>query len=407
MNKPSSEQMKSLIREARRTGSFREAVLAHNDEYGIENIDYAFGNPKVEVASTRKPRWVDSLLQALYRTPFRRLKTIVTDEGLHAVGYEKTAEKIESPLSVTGRVTLPTTIYTRKQIDRDDVIDITDFDVVTWLRSQMVKARDLELVRAILIGDGRAADDPDKIDELCIRPIASDDDAYVVRPDDSIDATAMTWAEQASAFVAAFLAVRDNYAGPEYPDLFISDRLFSEILQLTDESGAFLYTRNTLADILRVRFIIPISLFDRAGRIASDDEYRGVMAIAFNPEDYAVGGVTDDFMSKFDMDFNRDKYLLETRCSGALIRLKSAIVIDKIRTAPVVGIRVTTPPTKTEYVVGETFDPTGMVVSTVNALGETGDEVPADQLRYNPDGPLQTDDTEVVITAEIPDEEVQ
>ena len=407
MNKPSKEQMKSLIREARRTGSFREAVLAHSDEYGIDNIDYAFGNPKVAVLSTRKPRWVDGLLQALHRTPFRRLKTVVTNEDLRAAGYEKTAEKAESPLSVTGRVTLPTTIYTRKQMDRDDVVDIIDFDVAAWLRGEMVKARDLELARAILIGDGRAADDPDKIDESCVRPIASDDAAYVVRPDDAIDATSMTWAEQASAFVSAFLAVRDKYAGPEYPDLFISDRLFSEILQLTDEAGSFLYTRSTLTDILRVRFIIPISLFDRAGRIASDDEYRGVMAIAFNPEDYAVGGVTDDFMSKFDMDFNRDKYLLETRCSGALIQLKSAIVIEKIRPAPVAGIRVTTPPTKTEYVAGETFDPTGMEVSTINALGETGDVVPEDQLSYKPDGPLQTADTEVVITAEIPDEEVQ
>ena len=327
--------------DAIKSGSFRDAFLSHLDpvageDYGIENIDYMF--PDAQTVGTapalvqRRMKWVGTVINGTYHTPFSRIKSLAADltaAAARAKGYVKGSQKTDEVISLLRRITTPTTIYKKQKLDRDDIVDITDFDVVVWMKAEMRVMLDEELARAILVGDGRAAEDPDKIAEDHIRPIWTDDEMYANHV--TLEADADT-----EDIVTAIIRSYENYNGSGTPTMFVRTSLLTDMLLMKAMDGRRLYvTQAELEAALRVSSIVEVPVMSTLTRENDDEDDVNLLAIIVNLKDYAVGadkGGQVSLFDDFDIDYNQQKYLLETRCSGALVLPQSATVIEQIVT---------------------------------------------------------------------------
>ena len=336
----SHEDVKGIVADAMKVGSFKEAVEGYALQHGIENIDVLFPDAKAVTNTpewdSRRVEWVKAVLNGTKHTPFSRIKSLVADltyDDARAKGYIKGTMKKEEFFGVAKRTTGPTTIYKKQKLDRDDIIDITDFDVVVWLKAEMRLMLDEEIARAVLIGDGRDVEDEDKISETNIRPIASDDDLYSVKVNVPAGGTP-------SDIVDALIANRTYYKGTGTPTMFTTEAFLTRLLLAKDTTGRRLYrTVSELASELRVSSIETVEVME------SQDE---VVAILVNLADYTIGadrGGDVTMFDDFDIDYNQYKYLIETRISGALTKIKSALVVREVdadddAVAPVAPSRV-------------------------------------------------------------------
>ena len=330
----SHSDMQAIFADAKRHGSLKESVLAH----GIENIETLFPEPK----STNNPPewinremgWVKNVMGAVHHTPFSRIKSMfadLTEDDARAKGYIKGNFKKEQVFSLMKRTTTPTTIYKKQKLDRDDVIDIADFDVVAWLKSEMRMMLEEELARAILVGDGRLASSDDKINELNIRPIWTDDDFYTIKKKISVSANA-TDDQKAKAFIRACVKSRKEYKGSGNPTLYTTEDVLTDLLLLEDSTGRVIYeTEDKLRSALRVSAIVTVPVMEGLKRTDEESNELNLMGIIVNLNDYNVGadkGGAVNMFDDFDIDYNAQKYLIETRCSGALVKPFSAIALE-------------------------------------------------------------------------------
>ena len=334
----SHDAMETIIADGKRYGSLKESFLAHAQEYGIENIDYLF--PEAKSLNTppdfikREMGWVQKVMSGTHHTPFSRIKSMfadITEDDARAKGYIKGKLKKEEVFSLLKRTTTPTTIYKKQKLDRDDVIDITDFDVVAWLKSEMRMMLDEEIARAILVGDGRLASSDDKINESNIRPIWKDEDLYNIKSTIEVDAAA-TADQKAKAFIRACIKSRKNYKGSGDPTLYTTEDVVTDCLLLEDMNGRVIYdTMEKLRTALRVKEIVTVPVMEGLTRSNDEGETLNLMGIIVNLTDYNVGadkGGAINMFDDFDIDYNQQKYLIETRCSGALIKPFSAISLE-------------------------------------------------------------------------------
>ena len=335
----SHSEMVTIIEEARATkGSLKDTCLAH----GITDIDVMFPDHKTMNGEPefikRNDDWVAKVLGGVHHTPFSRIKTIfadITAEEARAKGYQKGKLKIEEVFRLLKRVTNPTTVYKKQKLDRDDVLDITDFNILPWLKKELRMMLDEEVARAILIGDGRdPVDDADsKINEECIRPIWKMEELFTVKY--AIDgASAVTGEDRARAFITAAVKSRKQYKGSGAPSMFMPEDLLTECLLLEDKNGRVIYeTEDKLRARLRVSEIIPVPVMEGEAIKRSDDDGNKyeLAGLYVNLKDYNVGtdkGGEINFFDDFDIDYNQMKYLMETRCSGTLTKPYSAVAIE-------------------------------------------------------------------------------
>ena len=327
------DDMMDIIADGKKYGSLKESVLQH----GIENIGVLFPDAKSvdeqPVTISRPMDWVNSIMSGVKRTPFSRIKSStidVTGEAARAKGYTKGKKKTEEIVTALKRSTDPTTIYKKQKLDRDDVIDITDFDVVSWIKKEMRIMLDEEIARAILIGDGRVASHDDKIEETKIRPIWTDDDVYTLK--ETVAApTSGSDEDRAKAFIRTAIKARKNYRGSGSPTLYITEDMLTEMLLLEDNNGRQIYDSETkLATALRVSKIVSVPVMENQTR-EDGAKTKQLIGIIVNIHDYTVGadkGGSVNMFDDFDIDYNAQKYLIETRCSGALTTPASAIAIE-------------------------------------------------------------------------------
>lgn len=333
----SHDAMTTIIGDAKRYGSMKESFLAHAATYGIDPVDYLFPDVK-NVTNTpifiqRDTSWVKELMGAVHHTPFSRIKSLfadITEDDARAKGYIKGNMKKEEFFSLIKRTTTPTTVYKKQKMDRDDVVDIVDFDVIAWLKTEMRMMLDEELARAALVGDGRLASSDDKINEQNIRPIWTDDDLFTIKAHFTVSGSA-TEDDKAKAFIRQAIKARKNYKGSGNPILFTTEDVLTDCLLLTDEMGRDLYeTVDKLATKLRVSKIVTVEVMEGLTRQVGSDTYT-LYGIIVNPADYNIGadkGGAVNMFDDFDIDYNQQKYLIETRCSGALIKPYSAIALE-------------------------------------------------------------------------------
>lgn len=330
------DQMTTIINDAKRTGSLKEAVLSHADEYGITQIDWLFpeyknvNNPPEFIK--RNMDWVSKVMNGVHHIPFSRIKSQfadITADDARALGYIKGDKKKNEVFTLLRRWTDPQTIYKHQQLDRDDILDITDFDVVSWIKGEMRMMLDEELARAFLIGDGRDTSSRQHISEDHVRSVFRDDDLFVIRKE-------LTGEEKASDLIDLVVKAFDEYEGSGSPKMFTTRGWRSDLLLLKDKMGHRLYkTENELATAMLVDEIISVPVMSAATTYRTDKKtgkhYRPV-AIILNLNDYSVGadkGGSINMFDDFDIDYNQFKYLIETRCSGALTKPYSAIVIEE------------------------------------------------------------------------------
>ena len=328
--------VKQIFEDGIKFGSLKESILSHAETYGIQQIEQLFPEPKnlnnPPQFLNNEIGWVSIVLNGVHKSPFARIKSQfadITEDAIRAKGYLKTNKKKEHVFGMLKRTTGPTTIYTKQKIDRDDVIDITDFNVVSWIKEEMKLKLNEEIARAILIGDGRLASDNDRIDPECIRPIYNDDDLYTVKAD--ITGTENVYKE----FIRTCIRNRKKYKGSGSPILFTTEDLISEILLLEDNNGRRIYTSvQEIATLLRVSSIVAVPHMEGLVRTASDGKKYDVYGLMVNLRDYSVGtnnGGQVSMFDDFDIDYNQQKYLMETRFSGALTVPYSAMVIEKLQ----------------------------------------------------------------------------
>jgi len=333
----SHDAMMTIINDGKRYGSMKESFLAHADEYGIADIDWLF--PEAKTLNNppdfikRETEWCAKLMNGVHKTPFSRIKSMfanITEDEARAKGYIKGKYKKEEVFSLLKRTTTPTTIYKKQKMDRDDVIDITDFDVIAWLKTEMRMMLDEEIARAILVGDGRLASSDDKINEQNIRPIWTDEDLFSVKVKVTPTAGA-TDEEKAKTFIKSAIKNRKNYKGSGNPILFTTEDMIADMLLIEDTTGRRIYNSiSDLATTLRVREIVPVEIMEGLQRDVGSDKY-DLLGIMVNPADYNVGadkGGAVSMFDDFDIDYNQQKYLMETRCSGALIKPYSALIFE-------------------------------------------------------------------------------
>lgn len=332
----SHDEMKAIISDGKRFGSLKESFLAHSQSngYGIANIDYLFPDAKNVTATPeffqRDMDWVRIVMNGVHHTPFSRIKSVFADinpDEARARGYMKGKLKKEEVFSLLKRTTTPTTVYKKQKMDRDDVVDITDFDVVAWLKSEMRMMLDEEIARAILVGDGRLSSSDDKINEQNIRPIYNDEELYTIHAQIGVNAEA-TDEEKAKAMIKTAVKARKDYKGSGTPTFFTTENWLTNALLLEDGIGHRLYKNaSELADAMRVINIVTVPVMeDMNGKLGGE-----LIGIIVNLRDYNVGadkGGAVNMFDDFDIDYNQQKYLIETRCSGALIKPKSAIALE-------------------------------------------------------------------------------
>ena len=336
----SHSDMEEIFSDAKRTGSLKEAFLAHDATYGIDQIDTLFPEPKTMNTPPefikRDTNWVAGVINGVHHTPFSRIKSMfanITEDEARAKGYIKGKLKKEEVFTLLKRTTTPTTIYKKQKLDRDDIIDITDFDVVAWIKSEMRMMLDEEIARAILVGDGRLTSDDDHINEANIRPIWKDDDLYTIKTKITVDASA-TDDDKAKAVIKAAVKSRKDYKGSGNPVLYTTEDFLTNCLLLEDTQGYRLYkSEQDVATAMRVSRIVTVPVMENLSRTDSESKTRNLVGIIVNLNDYNVGadkGGAVNMFDDFDIDYNQQKYLMETRCSGALIRPYSAIALEMV-----------------------------------------------------------------------------
>ena len=349
-----------ILRDAKRCGSMRDAVIEHGIEdvsyadylehgkasYGIDQIDTLF--PDFKSLNTppawvsRNMDWVAGVMNGVSHTPFSRIKSVfanITADEARARGYTKGKKKLEEVFTLLKRTTTPQTIYKKQKLDRDDVIDITDFDVVAWIKGEMRMMLDEEIARAILIGDGRSDSSDDRIFPTNIRPIWQDDTFYTIRA--QVDSKGMTEEAKAEAIIKAIIRARKNYKGSGNPVFYTTEDTLTDMLLLENQIGDVKYkTKQELANRLRVSDIVTVEVME--GQTRKGDASKGDVAasatkdlnlvgLIVNLKDYNVGadkGGAVSMFDDFDIDYNQQKYLIETRCSGALIKPYAAISVE-------------------------------------------------------------------------------
>ena len=343
----SHDAMQEIISDAKRYGSMKESFLAHatdieyapsSQTYGINTPDYLFpeahnlNNPPEFIK--REMGWVTKVMNGVHHSPFSRIKSMfadITEDDARAKGYIKGKLKKEEVFGLLKRTTTPTTIYKKQKMDRDDVIDITDFDVIAWLKSEMRMMLDEEIARAILVGDGRSTSSDDKINEMNIRPIWKDEDLFTIKAAVEVSSTA-TADQKAKAFIRACVKSRKNYKGSGTPSLFTTEDVLTDCLLLEDANGRVIYdTEEKLRTALRVKEIVTVPVMEGLTRTDGESNTLSLMGIIVNLADYNVGadkGGAINMFDDFDIDYNQQKYLIETRCSGALIKPFSAISLE-------------------------------------------------------------------------------
>lgn len=329
--------METIISDGKRYGSLKDSFLAHAQEYGIESIDFLF--PEAKNVNNqpdfikRDDSYVQKVLRGVHHTPFSRIKSIhanITADEARAKGYIKGNLKKEEVFTLLKRSTTPTTIYKKQKMDRDDIVDITDFDVIAYIKAEMRMMLDEEIARAILVGDGRSTASDDKINEQNIRPIAKDDDLYTIKK--SVDvAKDATEDAVAKAFIKTVIKSRKEYKGSGSPTLFTTEDMLTNCLLLEDNNGRIIYDSvDKLATTLRVKEIVPVEIMEGVTRTAGSKTLP-LMALLVNLNDYYVGadkGGAINMFDDFDIDYNQEKYLIETRISGALVKPYSAIAYE-------------------------------------------------------------------------------
>lgn len=325
------EELDSVLADARRNGRLSDSVISHAQNYGITNIDILFPDAQA-IRNTpdfygRRTEWVNAVLNNTQHVPFSRIKSMyadITADEARARGYtldrNNNKRKIDEVFNVLKRVTTPQTVYKKQKLDRDDIIDITSFDVVAWLKQEMRIMLDEEIARAVLVGDGRDVSDESKIRTDSIRPIAFDDDVYTIKVqvEDADDVTAM---------IDQVTQAQVNYRGSGTPTFYASPSLIAKMMTQRDQLNHRMYsTRNDLASELSVSNIVDVPILDTA----KSEDGRPVLGLIGNLKDYTIGadrGGNVSMFDDFDIDFNQQKYLMETRCSGALTLPKSFIAI--------------------------------------------------------------------------------
>ena len=354
----SHADFKAVVEEASKSGrssleaalndAFGEDVIQHafptnegggEQKYGMSNIGYLFPDARMTEEMPgfikRDTGWVSNFLNAAYRSPFSRIKSVfanITEDEARAKGYVKGKEKTEEVFILLKRVTAPCTVYKKQKIDRDDILDITSFDVVRLIKAEMRIMLDEEIARAALIGDGKAASHPDKVKEDGIRPIAKDADLYNIRVDLTVK-TADDSTKRAQTFIDEMIKARKKYKGTGNPTLYITEDMLADLQLMRDTTGRDLFTSmDQIANKLRVKEIVSVPVFD-GFKLDTD---KPLIAIMVNPYDYGFGtdkGGEVSMFDNFDIDFNQYKYLMETRCSGALRVPYSAITVTMKATA--------------------------------------------------------------------------
>jgi len=365
----SHDQLSTIFAEARKGNgveSFKEVFLAHAGEYGIDDIEFLFPDAKA-ISNTpefisRRMEWVSEVLTGTKHSPISRIKTVhadITADEARARGYVKGNLKKEEVFKLLKRKTEPTTIYKKQKLDRDDILDITDLDVVAFLKAEMRLMLDEEVARCVLVGDGRDIASEDKVDEERLRPIASDDDMYAHKVTLASNSTVQQKMDQ---IIRSF----DAYKGSGSPVMFTTRAFVSDMLLERDRQGRKLYnTRAEVAATLQVSKIVDVEVLE---------QHPEVVAIIVNLADYTIGadkGAALGMFEDFDIDYNQHKYLMETRISGALTKAKSAIVIKRE-----VGIVVT--PIGPSFDAGTntvTYPDTAGVVYRVDGLPVSGADV--------------------------------
>lgn len=357
----SHDDMKQIMADAKRLGSLREAVNEHIDNGVLTHaaIDttgmtvatgtqtYGFNDPSMlfpDYKSLNNPpewisrnmTWVSKVMSGVHHTPFSRIKSLyanITEDEARAKGYIKGKQKKDEVFSTLKRTTSPQTVYKRQKIDRDDLIDITDFDVIAWIKAEMRVMLDEEIARAILIGDGRPSDSEDKIQELNIRPVVKDAPLFntVVKVSVPANADEQTIAK---ATINAVIRARKHYKGSGSPTFWTTEDVQTEMLLIEDGIGHKIYKSEAeLATALRVSSLVPVEPMEGYKLTVGEVEYP-LIGVIVNLNDYNVGadkGGEVNMFDDFDIDYNQQKYLIETRISGALVKPFSAltIVLDK------------------------------------------------------------------------------
>ena len=325
----------------------QDEVLAHAGTYGINDIGYLFPDAKTTTNTPsflkRDTEWVSKVFGAAKHVPFSRIKTVIADitaEEARARGYVTGKKKLDEVITLLKRTTDPQTVYKKQKLDRDDIVDITDFDVVVWLRMEMRMMLEEEIARAQLVGDGRVSSSDDKIKEDKIRPIATDDSLYTIEVQIPADATV-------SEMIDQVILGRKQYKGTGTPTFFTTPDVNGDMLLLKDTTGRRIY--NTEADLaagLRAREIIEVPVMENKVVILTPAEsaveglQKRLVGVSVNMSDYSLGadkGGSIAMFDDFDIDFNQYKYLIETRCSGALTMPHSAIAYWKLEVIPALG----------------------------------------------------------------------
>lgn len=332
----SHDAMNAIIKDTKRFGTMKESYLQHADEYGIENIEYLFPeahnlNETPEFIK-RDTGWVSKVMSSVHHSPFSRIKSMfanITEDQARAKGYIKGNLKKDEVFSLLKRTTTPTTVYKKQKIDKDDWDDITDFNVVSWLKTEMRMMLDEELARAYLLGDGRSTSDDDKINEQNIRPVAKDEALFTIQKAVNVTSNA-TDDDKAKAFIKAVIRSRKEYKGSGNPTLYTTEDMLTTCLLLTDTTGRDIYEDvNQLCKKLRVKEIVTVPVMEGVKAKDGND----MLAILTNMNDYNVGadkGGSVNMFDDFDIDYNQQKFLMETRCSGALTKPYSAIVYSLV-----------------------------------------------------------------------------
>lgn len=330
----SHAEIEEIFRDTKQYGTLKNSALAH----GITNIEYLFPDAKTVTPTPelikRNDDWVSKVMGSVHRTPFSRIKSSaanLTEDDARAKGYMKGKLKKDEVFSLLKRTTEPTTIYKKQKLDRDDVVDITDFDVVAWIKSEMRMMLNEEIARAILIGDGRLTSSDDKIPEDHIRPVAFDSELYTVPIEVTVAAQA-TDDDKAKAIIRSIIKGRKEYKGSGNPVMYTTEDTLTDMLLMEDKMGRVVYDSVTkLATALRVSEIVTVPVMEGL----KDSEGNAVIAVIVNLADYNVGadrGGEVNMFDDFDIDYNAMKYLIETRCSGALTKPYSALAV-KLKTA--------------------------------------------------------------------------
>lgn len=346
-----SDMQDKILADAKRYGTLKESFLAHAGEieyapetqnYGFNGVDFLLPDPTtMDVPPTfiqRDMGWVSDVMNGVHRTPFSRIKSVfadITEDEARAKGYIKGKYKKEEVFSLLKRTTTPTTVFKKQKMDRDDVIDITSFDAVAWIKAEMRMMLDEEIARAILVGDGRLASDDDHINETNIRPVWKDEDLFTIKS--RVVAKASDTAEdRAKMFIKNCIKSRKNYRGSGNPVMYMDEDLLTDCLLIEDATGRCIYEDEAkLAKKLRVSKIVTVPVIEGLTR-EDDGKTLKLMGIMVNLKDYNLGadkGGAVNMFDDFDIDYNALKYLIETRCSGALTKPFAAIAVELEETA--------------------------------------------------------------------------